>query len=246
LPRVQRPLTTYGLGEGADLRGLDVQALAEGRMRFVARQAGWPDLVVDLALAGEHNVRNALAAIAVARELALLDSAAQRALAAFQGVGRRFQRWGEMATADGGRATVIDDYGHHPVELAAVLAAARGAFPGRRLVLVFQPHRYTRTRDCLADFAAVIARFDAALLTEVYPAGEAPIVGADGQALARAVQQAGRADTQFVAALADLAQAVTAAARGGDVLLVMGAGSIAALPRALVQGAVQATAEVRA
>ncbi|MBX3636246.1 MAG: UDP-N-acetylmuramate--L-alanine ligase [Rubrivivax sp.] len=246
LPRVQRPLTTYGLGEGADLRALDVQALPEGRMRFVARQAGWPDLPVELALAGEHNVRNALAAIAVARELALPDSAAQRALAAFQGVGRRFQRWGETATADGGRATVVDDYGHHPVELAAVLAAARGAFPGRRLVLVFQPHRYTRTRDCLADFAAVIARFDAALLTEVYAAGEAPIDGADGRALARAVQQAGRADAQFVGALADLPQAVAAAARGGDVLLVMGAGSIAALPRALVQAAVQATAEVRA
>ena len=246
LPRVERPVTTYGLGEGADLRAFDVQALPGGRMRFVARQAGHTDLPVELALAGEHNVRNALAAIAVARELALPDAAAQRALAAFQGVGRRFQRWGEIATADGGRATVIDDYGHHPVELAAVLAAARGAFPGRRLALVFQPHRYTRTRDCLADFAAVVARFDAVLLTEVYAAGEAPIEGADGAALARAVQQAGRADVQFLAALADLAPAVRAAARGGDVLLVMGAGSIAALPPALLQGAGQATAEVRA
>ncbi|MCW5611282.1 MAG: UDP-N-acetylmuramate--L-alanine ligase [Rubrivivax sp.] len=246
LPRVERPVTTYGLGEGADLCAVDVQALPEGRMRFVARQAGHTDLPVELALAGEHNVRNALAAIAVARELRLPDAAAQRALAAFQGVGRRFQRWGEIATADGGRATVIDDYGHHPVELAAVLAAARGAFPGRRLVLVFQPHRYTRTRDCLADFAAVVARFDAVLLTEVYAAGEAPIEGADGAALARAVQQAGRADVQFLAALADLAPAVRAAARGGDVLLVMGAGSIAALPPALLQGAGQATAEVRA
>ncbi len=246
LPQVQRRVTTYGLAEGADLRALEVQALPGGRMHFVARQAGHADLAVDLALAGEHNVRNALAAIAVARELALPDAAAQRALAAFQGVGRRFQRWGDMPTADGGRATVIDDYGHHPVELAAVLAAARGAFPGRRLVLAFQPHRYTRTRDCLADFAAVVARFDAVLLTEVYAAGEAPIPGADGAALARAVQRAGRADAQFVAALAELPRAVAATLRDGDVLLVMGAGSIAALPRLLLQATPHATAEVRA
>jgi UDP-N-acetylmuramate--alanine ligase len=246
LPQVQRRVTTYGLGEGADLRALQVQALPGGRMHFVARQAGHADLAVDLALAGEHNVRNALAAIAVAREFSVPDAAVQRALAAFQGVGRRFQRWGDMPTADGGRAAVIDDYGHHPVELAAVLAAARGAFPGRRLVLAFQPHRYTRTRDCLADFAAVVARFDAVLLTEVYAAGEAPIPGADGAALARAVQRCGRADVQFVAALAELPRAVAATLRDGDVLLVMGAGSIAALPRLLLQATPHATAELRA
>jgi UDP-N-acetylmuramate--alanine ligase len=246
LPQVQRRVTTYGLGEGADLRALQVQALPGGRMHFVARQAGHADLSVDLALAGEHNVRNALAAIAVAREFSVPDAAVQRALAAFQGVGRRFQRWGDMPTADGGRATVIDDYGHHPVELAAVLAAARGAFPGRRLVLAFQPHRYTRTRDCLADFAAVVARFDAVLLTEVYAAGEAPIAGADGAALARAVQRCGRADVQFVAALAELPRAAMATLRDGDVLLVMGAGSIAALPHLLLQATPHATAELRA
>jgi UDP-N-acetylmuramate--alanine ligase len=246
LPQVQRRVSTYGLGEGADLRALQVQALPGGRMHFVARQAGHADLAVDLALAGEHNVRNALAAIAVAREFSVPDAAVQRALAAFQGVGRRFQRWGDMPTADGGRATVIDDYGHHPVELAAVLAAARGAFPGRRLVLAFQPHRYTRTRDCLADFAAVVARFDAVLLTEVYAAGEAPIAGADGAALVRAVQRCGRADVQFVAALAELPRAVAATLRDGDVLLVMGAGSIAALPHLLLQATPHATAELRA
>jgi len=191
LPRIERPVTTYGLDEGADLRAVQVQALEGGRMQFVAQRSGAPDLPLTLNLAGVHNVRNALAALAVASELELPDAAVQRALAGFAGVGRRFERHGEMPARDGGRFTLVDDYGHHPVELAAVLAAARGAFPGRRLVLAFQPHRYTRTRDCFGDFVAVLQRFDAVLLTEVYAAGEAAIAGADGRALAHALRAAG-------------------------------------------------------
>ncbi len=236
LPRIERPLTTYGLDEGADLRAVDVQAEAGGGMRFTARQRGRADLPLRLALAGEHNVRNALAAVAVARELGLPDAPPARALAGFAGVGRRFQRHGEMACA-GGRYTLIDDYGHHPVEMAAVLAAARGAYPGRRLVLAFQPHRYSRTRDCLADFARVIGGFDAVLLTEVYAAGEAPIEGADGRALARAVAQAGGLQPQFVADIAALPAAIVRAARPGDVVITMGAGSIAAVPAQLAAAA---------
>ncbi len=230
VPQLQRPLTTYGLGEGADLRAVDVLALEGGRMRFTAREAGLPDLPITLNLAGEHNVRNALAAIAVARELEVPDAPIARALAAFQGVGRRFQRCGELALPRGGSALVIDDYGHHPAEISAVLAAARGAFPGRRLLLAFQPHRYTRTRDCFADFAAVLAKFDAVLLTEVYPAGEAPIAGADGRALAAAVPGA-----QFVGGVDALPEALRDAARGGDVILNMGAGSIGGVPARLFQ-----------
>ena len=231
LPRIERPLTSYGLGESAELRAVDVQALPGGQMRFTAVQRGAADLAVTLNLAGEHNVRNALAAIAVARELDLPDAPIASALAGFAGVGRRFERWGDMPTADGGSATLIDDYGHHPVEMAAVLAAARGAFPGRRLLLAFQPHRYTRTRDCLADFAAVLRRFDAVLLTEVYAAGEAPIAGADGRSLAAAVPGA-----VFVDDIAALPAAVRAAAHGGDVVITMGAGSIGRVPQQLAQG----------
>jgi UDP-N-acetylmuramate--alanine ligase len=230
LPQLQRPVTTYGLDAGADLRAVDVQALPGGQMRFTAREQGLPDLAVTLNLAGEHNVRNALAAIAVARELELLDAPIARALAAFAGVGRRFQRYGELLAADGGRYTLIDDYGHHPAEMAAVLAAARGAFPGRRLVLAFQPHRYTRTRDCFADFVAVLGGFDAVLLTEVYAAGEAAIAGADGRALAQAVPGA-----EFVDGIGAMPTAITRGARGGDVVITMGAGSIAAVPRQLAQ-----------
>ncbi len=228
-PQLQRPLTTYGTDEGAELRAVDVQALAGGQMSFVARQQGHADLPVTLNLAGVHNVRNALAAVAVARELELPDAPVARALQQFAGVGRRFQRWGDMPTADGGSCTVIDDYGHHPVEMAAVLAAARGAFPGRRLVLAFQPHRYTRTRDCFADFVSVLSGFDAVLLTDVYAAGEAPIAGADGRALAQAVPSAVFADS-----VAALPAAIQHAVRGGDVLITMGAGSIAGVPKQLM------------
>jgi UDP-N-acetylmuramate--alanine ligase len=235
LPALQRPVTSYGLEAGADLQAVHVQAVTGGRMRFTARQSGYADLDIDLALAGVHNVRNALAAIAVARELELADAPVQAALAAFQGVGRRFQRCGELATADGGSYTLIDDYGHHPVEVAAVLAAARGAFPGRRIVVAFQPHRYTRTRDCFEDFVAVLGGFDAVLLTEVYAAGEAPLVAADGRALARALRVAGRVDPLFVAEVAALPAAIAGMARAGDVVITLGAGSIGGVAAQLVQ-----------
>ncbi len=233
LPQLQRPVTRYGLDEGADLRAVDVVALPGGQMRFTAREAGLPDLAVTLNLAGVHNVRNALAAIAVARELELPDAPIAAALAKFEGVGRRFQRHGELpvpAAQGGGSYTLVDDYGHHPAEMAAVLAAARGAFPGRRLVLAFQPHRYTRTRDCHADFVAVLQGFDAVLLTEVYAAGEAPIAGADGRSLAQAVRGA-----EFVPDVQALPAAITAAVRAGDVVITMGAGSIGGVPRQLLQ-----------
>jgi UDP-N-acetylmuramate--alanine ligase len=224
LPQLERPITTYGLNAGADLRAVDVQALAGGQMKFVAQQTGHADLPITLNLAGIHNVNNALAAIAVARELHLPDAPIARALAKFAGVGRRFQRHGEVPALGGGVFTLVDDYGHHPVELAAVLAAARGAFAGRRLLVAFQPHRFSRTRDCFADFVAVLSRFDAVLLTEVYAAGEARIEGADGAALAAAVPGA-----VFVADVSALPSAIHQAARGGDVVITMGAGSIGAV-----------------
>jgi UDP-N-acetylmuramate--alanine ligase len=195
-----------------------------------------PDLPIVLNLPGVHNVLNALAAISVAVELGVDDGAVQRALAQFKGVGRRFQRYGEVAITDGqGRFTVIDDYGHHPVEMAATLAAARGAFPGRRLVLAFQPHRYSRTRDCFEDFVKVIGQgCDSVLLSEVYAAGEAPIVAADGRSLARALRVAGKVEPVFVDQITDMPQAVMNNARDGDVLICMGAGSIGATPAQVV------------
>jgi UDP-N-acetylmuramate--alanine ligase len=229
----------YGLSDAATVRAVDVQALPGGRMRFSVRRPGAADLPIELGLAGEHNVRNALAAIAVAAELEVPDGPVQRALAGFAGVGRRFQRWGDFATPDGGACTLIDDYGHHPVEMAAVLAAARGAFPGQRLVLAFQPHRYTRTRDCFGDFVRVLRQADAVWLTEVYPAGESPIAGADGQALLQALQAAGT-PAGFTARVADLPQALASQAKGGDVLITMGAGSIGQVPKALKTLAVTA------
>ena len=246
--QLQRPLLTYGLGEGADVRAVDVVALPGGRMQFIARRrfgpggqprsVPLPDLPITLNLAGEHNVRNALAAIGVAMELGLPDGAVQRALKKFAGVGRRFEQHGEFVCREssgngGGRFTLIDDYGHHPVEMAAVLSAARGAFPGRRLLLVFQPHRYSRTRDCFDDFVRVLGGFDAVLLTEVYPAGEAPIAGADGRSLAAAMKAAGHAEPLFVPDVHALAQAIVATAHPGDVVITMGAGSIGQVPRAV-------------
>jgi UDP-N-acetylmuramate--alanine ligase len=228
LPRLDRLVTTYGMEEGNDLRATDVQALAGGRMRFTARQAGFEARELTLNLAGMHNVRNALAALAVARTVHLDDSAAAKAFEGFAGVGRRFAKLGPLRAADGGSFLVVDDYGHHPAELAAVLAAARGAFPGQRLLLAFQPHRYSRTRDCFADFAAVLRKADALWLTEVYPAGETPIAGADGASLAAAVPGA-----HFVPTLAELPARLHAATRDGDVLLTLGAGSIGTLPARL-------------
>ena len=237
LPQIARPITGYGFGEGAQLRAVDVQAVGSQMHFTVLRDDGQPPLPVVLNLPGMHNVLNALAAIGVAEELGVPDDAVQQALAEFKGVGRRFQRYGEAALPSGGHATLVDDYGHHPVEMAATLAAARGAFPGRRLVLAFQPHRYTRTRDCFEDFVKVIGHADAVLLAEVYAAGEAPIVAADGRALTRALRVAGKVEPVFVDDIAEMPQAVLDNARDGDVVLCMGAGSIGAVAGLVVERA---------
>ena len=240
MPMISRPVVTYGFGADAMIRAVDVQAHA-GTMQFtVQRKNGvrMPDLSVRLNLPGDHNVLNALAAIAVATELELPDAPVVKGLAEFNGVDRRFQRYGEQPVVagepDGGTFTLIDDYGHHPVEMAATLAAARGAFPGRRLVLAFQPHRYTRTRDCFEDFVKVIGTADLVLLAEVYAAGEAPIVAADGRALVRALRIAGKVDPVFVDDIADMPQAIVDQVRGGDVVISMGAGSIGNVPGLVV------------
>ncbi len=225
LPSITKPIVTYGIAADAGVRATDI-ANHQGRMRFVARADGVPDLQVELNLPGVHNVQNALAAIAIGREAGVKDAAIARALAEFRGVGRRFQRYGEIEAEGGGTFTLIDDYGHHPTEMAATIAAARGSFPGRRLVLAFQPHRYTRTRDLFEDFVQVLSTADALVLTEVYPAGEAPIVAADGRALARAVRVAGKVEPVFVESVAELPATLRALVRDGDVLVMMGAGSI--------------------
>ncbi|BDU54695.1 UDP-N-acetylmuramate--L-alanine ligase [Limnohabitans sp. TEGF004] len=240
LPEVSRPITSYGFNEEAQVRAVNVHA-DNGRMCFtVQRRNGvtLPDLDVTLNLAGEHNVLNALAAIAIAVELNVPDEALQKALAEFKGVGRRFQRHGEVAAKTGGEFTLIEDYGHHPVEVAATLAAARGAFPGRRLVLAFQPHRYTRTRDCFEDFVEVMGRADVLWLSEIYAAGETPIVAADGRALSRAMRVAGHEALVFVDDIQKMAQVIVDNAQAGDVVMCMGAGSIGQVPAkvlALVQ-----------
>jgi UDP-N-acetylmuramate--alanine ligase len=235
LPRVAKQVVTYGLDEGANIRAENIVADA-GRMRFtcVRRNGTTSRLEVTLNLPGMHNVLNALAAIAVATEVGVADEAIVKALADFKGVGRRFQRCGEIALPAGGSFTLIDDYGHHPVEMAATLAAARGAFPQRRIVLAFQPHRYTRTRDCFEDFVKVLSGVDALLLAEVYAAGEPAIVAADGRTLARAVRVAGKVEPVFVEDINAMPQAIMDAARDGDVVMTMGAGSIGGVPAKLV------------
>jgi UDP-N-acetylmuramate--alanine ligase len=232
---IAKPVVTYGLAADAELRATDI-VNAGGRMRFVARAGDAPDLAVDLAAAGVHNVLNALAAIAIGREVGVPDAAIAAALSGFKGVGRRFQRYGEVALDGGGAFTLIDDYGHHPAEMTATLAAARASFPGRRLVLAFQPHRFSRTRDLFEDFVKVLSTVDALVLAEVYPAGEAPIVAADGRALARAVRVAGKVEPVFVETVAAMPAAIRAVARDGDVVLTMGAGSIGGVPAQLAAG----------
>jgi len=239
LPAIARPITSYGLSEDAQVRAVNVRAVGTQMHFTVQRRNGvqLPDLDVVLNLPGQHNVLNALAAIGIAVELNVPDEAVLRALAGFKGVGRRFQRYGEAALPSGGTCTVVDDYGHHPVEMAATLAAARGAFPGRRLVLAFQPHRYSRTRDCFEDFVKVIGQADAVLLAEVYAAGEAPIVAADGRSLARALRVAGKVEPVFVDDIAQMPQAVLDNARDGDVVLCMGAGTIGAVAGQIIERA---------
>ncbi len=226
LPRLTKPVLTYGMSEDVELRAVHVAATG-ATMKFTA--VGRRDksvLDVELNLVGTHNVLNALSAIAIAREVGIADEPIAKALASFSGVGRRFQRYGEIAIEGGGAFTLIDDYGHHPVEMAAVLNAARGAFPGRRIVLAFQPHRYTRTRDLFEDFVRVISTADEVILADVYPAGEAPIVAADGRALARALRVLGKVEPLFVETPADIPAAVLGRVRNGDVVITMGAGSV--------------------
>jgi UDP-N-acetylmuramate--alanine ligase len=237
LPLITKPVTTYGLSEQAQIRAVDIRH-ESGRMRFRAeiKANGNPAKALDviLNLPGIHNVQNALAAIAIGLELQVAEDAIVRALTEFKGVGRRFQRYGAIPLAGGGDFMLIDDYGHHPVEMEATLSAVRGAFPDRRLVLAFQPHRYTRTRDVFEDFVRVLSTVDALLLTEVYSAGEAPIVAADGRALARAIRVAGKVEPVFIEQVSELPQAILDLAKPGDVVVTMGAGSIGTVPGTLV------------
>jgi UDP-N-acetylmuramate--alanine ligase len=234
IPRINRPVVTYGIAQPADVRATDI--VREGlRTRFTVHRAGKSAaLTVTLNRPGTHNVLNALAAIAVATELDVSDAAIQSALTGFQGIDRRLQQNGDVATAQG-RVTLIDDYGHHPTELAATLEAIRQGWPGRRIVLAFQPHRFSRTRDLLDDFASVLAGVDALLVTEVYAAGEAPIAGADGKAICRAVRSHGRVEPIFVEKIDQLPQALVQILRDGDLIVTMGAGSIGAVAADLPQ-----------
>ena len=224
LEAVARPFVTYGFGEGADIRAVNVQRLGLQSHYEVVREGRAP-LSVTLNLPGRHNVLNSLAVVAVATELEIADEAVQRALANFQGIDRRLQQLGEIQWP-GGRALIVDDYGHHPTEVAATLEAARQGWPERRLVLVFQPHRYTRTRDLLDDFGRTLSECDVLLVTEVYAAGEAPIAGADGRAICRAVRSRGVIEPVFVESVETLADSLRAVLHDGDVVLTMGAGNL--------------------
>ncbi len=236
LPRISKPVTTYGFSEDAQIRAVNVRHKG-GQMSFTAqcRQNGIPkDLDITLNLAGMHNVLNALAAVAVALEVGVPSNAIIAALEEFEGVGRRFQNYGDVRLTDGGSFTLIDDYGHHPAEMAATLEAVRGAFPERRLVLAFQPHRYTRTRDLFEDFVKVLCSVDVLVLTEVYAAGEQPIVAADGRALMHALRVAGQSEAVFIEHFSDMQKAIMQMALDGDVVVTMGAGSIGNLPNSLM------------
>lgn len=237
LPQVTKPVTTYGFAEDAEVRA--VNARAEGtQMHFTVLQEGFADLDIVLNQPGMHNVQNACSAVAIAREIGVADSATQAGLAGFAGVGRRFTKYGDIAIRGNGKAggtfTLVDDFGHHPVETEVTLAAARAAYPGRRLVLAFQPHRYTRTRDLFEDFARVLSVVDLLVLVEVYPAGEAPIVGADGRSLVRAIRARGKTEPVFVETIGDMPETLMGLVRDGDVVLTMGAGSISGVPAKLV------------
>ena len=235
MPFVSKPIVTYGFAHDAMVRAENVRADG-GCMRFTCVREGNARLELTVNLPGRHNVQNALAAVAVGTEIGVSDAAIGKALADFRGVGRRFQLCGDIALPAGGAFTLVDDYGHHPAEMQATLEAARGAFPGRRIVLAFQPHRYTRTRDLFEDFVRVLSTVDALLLAEVYPAGEQPIVAADGRALARAIRVAGKVEPVFVEVIGDMPAAIVQAAQPGDVVITMGAGSIGAVPGQLAKG----------
>jgi len=238
MPFISKPILTYGLSDEAQLQAVEVRPDGTG-MRFTVLRDGIERGEVRLNAPGLHNVQNALAAIAVGHEMSVPDPAIATALAHFNGVGRRFQAYGSIPLASGGAFELVDDYAHHPVELAATLEAARGAYPGKRVVFVFQPHRFTRTRDLFEDFVSVLSKVDALILTEVYPAGETPIVAADGRALARAIRVAGRIEPIFVEDISEVPSSILATARDGDVVVTLGAGSVggtAAAIRELAHG----------
>ncbi|WLI89857.1 UDP-N-acetylmuramate--L-alanine ligase [Massilia sp. R2A-15] len=232
IPHVTKPVTTYGFSALAQVRA--VNARADGlQMRFTVVQQGYPDTDFVLNQPGMHNVLNACSAIAIAREIGVEDSATQRGLEGFNGVGRRFTRYGDVAIPGGGSFTLVDDFGHHPIETEVTLAAARGAYPGRRLVLAFQPHRFSRTRDLFEDFVKVLSTPDVLVLADVYAAGEAPIAAADGRALARALRVGGKVEPIFVESIADMPATIMNVVRDGDVVITMGAGSISGIPNKL-------------
>lgn len=249
IPRISKPVMTYGTSEQARVRATDIRA-DQGRMHFnvaisdLRLNATSNRFSVTLNLPGNHNVLNALAAIAVALEVGVASDAIVKALVDFKGVGRRFQRYGEIPLPAGGSFLLVDDYGHHPVEMAATIAAVRGAYPEKRMVLAFQPHRYSRTRDVFEDFVKVLSTTDVLLLTEVYAAGEAPIVAADGRALARAVRLAGMVEPLFVDQVHELPQTIMKMAQAGDIVLTMGAGSISQVPGQLAQSRPEPLKEV--
>jgi len=237
IPAISKPVITYGLSERAQVRAVDV-AHCDGKMQFRVTRRNTKDLPVTLNMAGVHNVQNALAAIVVGMELGVTDYAMVKALAEFKGVGRRLQRYGEIRLERGGSYTLLDDYAHHPAEIAATLDAVHGAFPGRRIVLAFQPHRYSRTRDLFDDFVKVLSSVDVLLLCEVYPAGEKPIIGADGKALTEAIRLRGK-KPMFLEKIAELPQAIRNNAQSADLVLTMGAGSIGGVPAMLAQSAAE-------
>ncbi|HEY0941664.1 MAG TPA: UDP-N-acetylmuramate--L-alanine ligase [Steroidobacter sp.] len=234
MPFISKPVLTYGFHPDAQVRAIDARSV-DTHMEFTVIQDEYPPLTVHLNQPGMHNVQNACAAIAIARELGVSDAATQKALREFNGVGRRFTRYGDIKLPSGGAFTLVDDYGHHPVEMAATISAARGAYAGRRIVLAFQPHRFTRTRDLFEDFVKVMSTVDALVLAEVYPAGEQPIVAADGRALAHALRVLGKVEPIFVENIADMPATIMDMAKDGDVVITMGAGSISGVPGKLAQ-----------
>ena len=239
MPFISKPIVTYGFDPEAEVRAVNPVAMG-GTMQFTVIQKDYADMQISLNQPGLHNVQNACAAIAIGRELGISNQDIQKALSEFNGVGRRFTRYGELALPQhegsaAGHFALVDDYGHHPVEMAATIAAARGAFPGRRLVLAFQPHRYTRTRDLFEDFVRVISTADAVVLAEVYAAGEAPIVAADGRSLARALRVLGKVDPVFVENIADFPDTLLSVLSDGDVVINMGAGSINSVPAKIMK-----------
>lgn len=234
LSLISKPIISYGFSHDADVRAIDARAEG-GVMKFTVTRKEEAPLEIILNQPGMHNVQNALSVIAVATELGVSDVAIAAGLANFNGVGRRFQRYGSHISPSGARFELIDDYGHHPVEMAATLAAARGSYPGQRILLAFQPHRYTRTRDCFEDFVKVLGTADAVLLAEVYSAGEPSIVAADSRALARAVRVAGKVEPMFIEEIADMPAAILEAVQDGDVVISMGAGSISGTPTQVLE-----------